>query len=127
MTSFVVDAGDGSDFVSTGTLQVPVSVLGGPGDDSLSGGMAADVLDGGPGDDGITVQAGDSVSGGSGIDTASPSFGWDVSVNLSLDGIADDGSAGAARTSSPMSRRRPRLERSERHHWKRRRERVARQ
>ena len=88
--------------------------------------MAADVLDGGPGDDGITFSAGDTVRGGSGIDTTSPWFGWDVSVNLSLDGIADDGSAGAAANIlADVENIVHGSNGREHHHRERRRERVA--
>src|SRR3954468_12774593 len=68
VTSFVYDAGDRPDSISAEQLRVPASILGGAGDDRLSGGTAGDVLDGGPGDDSIAVAAGDVVHGGSGID-----------------------------------------------------------
>ncbi|HEY6890057.1 MAG TPA: Ig-like domain-containing protein [Solirubrobacter sp.] len=103
--SVVIDAGDGDDYVSgdisSAPMRVPMTVIGGPGDDSLGGGAAADTLDGGPGDDVITVSAGDTARGGSGIDVARPFFGSNVAANLSLDGVADDGPAGAAANLMP--------------------------
>lgn len=63
----------------------PVTLDGGTGNDSLFGGSGADVLIGGPGNDVL--------SGGAGKDTAD--YGYETApVNLSIDGIANDGRAG---------------------------------
>lgn len=78
------DGGDGNDAVSaSSTADLPDTLLGGSGNDYLYGGPGNDSIDGGAGDDGMFGDAGndtikvlsdstgdDTVSGGTGIDTA---------------------------------------------------------
>jgi Ca2+-binding RTX toxin-like protein len=91
----VADAGDGSDSFVIGALHVPATLYGGPGEDRLhGGGQGVDTLDGGPGDDHLYVGGiGDTAIGGPGIDTASYLTG--AAMSISLDGVANDGAAGA--------------------------------
>ncbi len=87
----VLDGGPGSD-----------DLAGGPGNDRLAGGHdsdriagddGADVLDGGPGRDplGSLDDAGDVLRGGAGADLADYSTHLYAAVNVSLDGLANDG------------------------------------
>jgi Ca2+-binding RTX toxin-like protein len=84
-SSIVVDAGDMNDTVTDGLLVTPVTMLGGSGDDKLTGGWANDTLDGGPG--------ADVLKGGGGTDTVTYAS-RSAAVNVSLDGVANDGEAG---------------------------------
>jgi Ca2+-binding RTX toxin-like protein len=65
-----VNAGGGDDSVTVSPLiPIPVTLRGGPGEDRLVGGSAADKLVGGPGDDVLIGRAGaDSMFGGPGDD-----------------------------------------------------------
>lgn len=67
---FEVNAGGGDDFVSVDPrVKIPVTLRGGPGNDHLSGGGAADKLIGGTGDDILSGHGGnDSLFGGPGDD-----------------------------------------------------------
>jgi hypothetical protein len=72
-TRFVADLGDGDDGFSVvdldDVLDLPVEIDGGPGDDNISGGIAADVLRGGPGNDlVIGFDGDDQLFGGDGND-----------------------------------------------------------
>ncbi len=73
VSSFEVNAGGGDDNVAVGrTLGVPVTLRGGPGNDRLSGGASVlgDRLIGGPGDDVLSGMGGpDVLYGGPGNDT----------------------------------------------------------
>ena len=107
--------------VASPDADLPVTVLGGTGDDSLGGSTLADSLDGGAGNDSLNGGSGtDSVVGGPGDDTidatgcsGSPcladaadtysggdgvdSISYDhraAAVTVTLDGVADDGTAG---------------------------------
>lgn len=62
------------------------TITGGKGNDSILGGDSNDTLDGGGG-------GADLLSGGAGLDTANYSTRGD-SLNISLDGVANDGAAG---------------------------------
>jgi len=70
IAGFEVNAGGGSDFVVfTSDIPVPVTIRGGPGNDKLTGGGAADKIVGGPGDDSLTARRGDDwMLGGPGHD-----------------------------------------------------------
>ncbi|HEY6890056.1 MAG TPA: Ig-like domain-containing protein [Solirubrobacter sp.] len=116
VAAITVDAGGGDDEVSTSALAVPITSAGGAGDDSLAGGAGSDALDGGPGNDVLAGPGGgadrlsggagedqllggrgDTFSGGTGIDTAFyAAEPLDAPATISLDGVADDGEAGAA-------------------------------
>jgi hypothetical protein len=75
VTSVVVEGGSGADHVHTQRLETPAA------------------LNGGSGDDLFYADAGDTVSGGPGVDSAH--FGSEtVAGAFSLDGVADDGFAG---------------------------------
>ncbi|MEM6561235.1 MAG: calcium-binding protein [Planctomycetota bacterium] len=64
-----VDAGAGDDRIETGNYRVPMTFIGGRGDDTLSGGGLGDTLSGGPGNDVLDGQAGsDFLEGGRGDD-----------------------------------------------------------
>jgi hypothetical protein len=102
VTAVSFTGGSGDDTVWTSELSVPLVADGGAGDDQLEGGKAADSLSGGAGDDYLSGETGDTVGGGPGVDSAyyaapgtnmfpGPQIG---PVNLTLDGIADDGVAG---------------------------------
>lgn len=67
----------------TGTAE-PEAIYGRGGDDSISGGGGDDDLDGGPGSD--------LLRGGEGRDAVS--YGGSVGVEATIDGVADDGTAG---------------------------------
>jgi hypothetical protein len=122
VTSAAIEAGDMSDRITAyavdddsnrvlGLNTIPVIVGGGDGNDALAGGARNDSIDGGAGDDTINGFAGndalkggdgndellpntgtDTLVGGDGIDTAS--YGRRASPAYSLDGQANDGSAG---------------------------------
>jgi len=105
ITSMSVSGGDLDDEIVV-EVDLPTVMKGGSGDDTLQGGSGDDSLDGGPGDDtldggfgndiavassGDTTDGADSFAGGTGLDTAfyAPRS---RSVNVSLDGVANDGS-----------------------------------
>jgi Ca2+-binding RTX toxin-like protein len=83
------------------------SLTGGAGNDTLNGGNGADTLSGGAGDDTLNGQNGgdtifeggsnglgnDVVNGGAGVDTVSYA-GRTISVDLSIDGLSNDGESG---------------------------------
>ena len=95
----------------------PASVDGGGGNDVLDGGAQTDVLHGGPGQDVINGRSGadrlygddgdddlkgdgsdapgaDLVDGGGGIDTINGEWEGAVAIDVSLDGVANDGRSG---------------------------------
>lgn len=105
ITSVSVSGGDLDDEIAA-MVDLPTAMkggsgddtlLGGAGDDSFDGGLGDDTLDGGFGDDiavassGDTTDGADSFAGGVGLDTAFYAL-RSQSVNVSLDGVADDGS-----------------------------------
>jgi hypothetical protein len=110
ITSISVNGGPGNDDIEVselnGSVLIPVTLLGGPGNDTLVGGSGNDLLDGGPGNDLLAGQAGDdTLIGGPGNDTLLGGTG-----NNSIDGgpgantIPADGGAesdGGSTSSSP--------------------------
>lgn len=94
VTSIVADLGDGDDWFGGIRTGLPMTVRGGVGDDQLSGDdttapvESADVLDGGPGEDALTAGRGDTVHGGTGVDTVITLPAPRLPISLSLDGIA---------------------------------------
>jgi Ca2+-binding RTX toxin-like protein len=80
VSSFEVNAGPGDDQVTMAkAIALPVTMRGGPGDDSLSGGAAADSLIGGSGDDRLKGRSGaDLIYGGDGDDQLFGGWGSDV-------------------------------------------------
>lgn len=104
ITSVRVNGGDLDDEIAA-MVDLPAAIKGGAGDDkliggteddSLDGGLGDDTLDGGTGDDTAVASSGDSTdgadtfTGGIGSDTASYAL-RSQSVNVSLDGFANDG------------------------------------
>jgi hypothetical protein len=91
--SVTVDAGDGNDRVVVHS-PLPFMLMGGAGDDRLSGGEGVDVLEGGYGED--------TLAGGPGADVFRGQGGTDTvtfadhaaGVDADADGAADDGAAG---------------------------------
>jgi len=120
VTSAVLDAGDGADrlqagFVDAGGqaggLRVPATLIGGEGNDAITGGLGDDALRGGAGDDELDGFLGnDTLRGGDGNDRLLPNVGTDTvaggdgfdvveygrrsTPSFSLDGLANDGAAG---------------------------------
>jgi Bacterial Ig domain/RTX calcium-binding nonapeptide repeat (4 copies) len=103
VTSVVVDAGDGNDAISaSGLATIPATLNGDVGNDTLTGGGANDSLDGGDGNDVLNGGDGDDLlggdagadvlDGGDGIDTAN--YASRTTPSYSIDGVANDGSAG---------------------------------
>jgi hypothetical protein len=94
--------GTGDDNLDGGGLGVlsPAVLTGGDGQDSITGSDANDSLDGGPGNDFMSPRLGvDTITGGDGFDAASYADRIDTDpVNLSINGAADDGSAGEGDT-----------------------------
>jgi Ca2+-binding RTX toxin-like protein len=101
----VVNGNDGDDRIDASALNVPVTLnggngndtmIGGKGDDVLNGGNGNDVLDGGDGDDSLFGGANDDVlTGGPGLDSMKGDDGNDT-INAA-DGLSDllvDGGAG---------------------------------
>ncbi|MFA9270279.1 MAG: calcium-binding protein [Baekduiaceae bacterium] len=85
--------GDGNDSAQNATAR-PAAFAGQVGNDLLTGGGAADVLQGGDGNDTLTGGgAGDRLLGDLGTDTASYSA-TAASINVTLDGLTNDGAAG---------------------------------
>jgi hypothetical protein len=79
--SVFVDAGDGNDLVVLGPLAGVelAEVLGGPGDDVISGQAGEDLLVGGPGFDTLTgFDGADRLDGGTGNDTLDGGLGADL-------------------------------------------------
>ena len=70
ISGFEVNTAGGEDYVEfSGEIPVPVTIRGGPGDDRLSGGGAADKILGGPGSDVLIGRGGDDwIEGGPGED-----------------------------------------------------------
>ena len=74
-----VDAAGGDDEVIIGVRRVPVTLVGGNGNDTLSGGKADDFISGGAGDDHLRGRDGDdTIVGGSGADELAGGEGRDV-------------------------------------------------
>jgi Ca2+-binding RTX toxin-like protein len=115
-----LDGGDGDDDVEGPTTDLPVTILGGAGNDALKGGQGPDLLDGGPGNDkvdgndgndevhggegddvvigGRTLSA-DVIDGGPGRDTSTGDWydsngAGDQPLSVTFDGVANDGRPG---------------------------------
>jgi Ca2+-binding RTX toxin-like protein len=97
----VLDGGAGNDRIDADKGNDVVR--GGPGDDELEGGAGSDTVEGGDGNDllmpdGFEDPSADTVDGGAGIDTVSdydqPSNSSHPRLNLSFDGVANDGRPG---------------------------------
>jgi Ca2+-binding RTX toxin-like protein len=95
-----VDAAGGNDEVVIGVRRVPVTLLGGNGNDTLSGGNGNDYLSGGEGDDKIRGRGGDdTLVGGLGADDIAGGEGRDVAdysdrtenLTIKVGTHADDG------------------------------------
>ncbi len=80
VAGFEVNAGPGDDSVAVAaTVAIPVTMRGGPGDDTLGGGGAADKLIGSAGNDHLSGHAGnDLIFGGPGADTIAGGNGNDM-------------------------------------------------
>ena len=78
-TEIVADLGASNDTVSINdNVTIPITVNGGPGDDTFTGGGGADTFDGGPGADILSGGAGDDILlGGTGNDTLTGGTGND--------------------------------------------------
>ena len=96
-----IDGGAGNDTLVAAAAGS--TIRGGPGNDALTGGDAVDVLGGGDGADSIDARGGNDVlDGGFGGDAISGGSGAEVlsyearssAVAVSLDGVANDGTAG---------------------------------
>ncbi len=103
--SIQVEAGDGDDTIANQS-SVQARVNGGPGEDTMTAGSAGDRFTGGADDDTFiggdgndfmtadrSADGNDTFDGNGGVDTADYSNRADA-VNVSLDGVANDGSAG---------------------------------
>jgi Ca2+-binding RTX toxin-like protein len=99
-----IDAGAGDDDISIDPgISIPSTLFGDDGNDSIQGGGGNDAIDGFGGDDTLDGGAGDDVLvggdgadellGGAGTDTAAY-FDKTQPVSLTLDGLANDGTAG---------------------------------
>lgn len=96
--SIVVNAGSGDDTINLGATTKPITVP-----TTLSGDNGNDTITGGAGNDSITgANNNDSIDGGLGNDTINGNSGNDTvsyvsratPVNVTLDGVANDGAAG---------------------------------
>lgn len=104
-----VNAGGGDDKVTVAgtpgqTVAQPMTVNGGPGNDRLMSGDGNDTLNGGDGNDVLVSSRGaDVFSGGAGIDEVT--YASETAVNVSADGIANDGrTSGVGTTTSTRER-----------------------
>jgi len=96
--SISVDGGSGNDSINLGAttnpITVPTTINGGNGDDTITSGAGPDQIYGGNGNDSIDGGLGaDSISGGANNDTVSYATRA-TAVNVTLNGLADDGAAG---------------------------------
>ena len=95
-----VEAGGGNDVITGNAAANRLD--GGGGDDRIDGGAGDDTLAGGAGADTLVSAAGaDALLGGAGTDLADYG-GRTVPVNVSLDGLANDGAAGEAGSASDV-------------------------
>jgi Ca2+-binding RTX toxin-like protein len=95
----VVKLYGGDDFFQVGKKDIPFDIDGGDGDDTIYGGLAADVIRGGAGrnllygsggnDHFISVSGADVLTGGNGNDTADFSA-FQTSLHITVDDVADD-------------------------------------
>jgi Ca2+-binding RTX toxin-like protein len=94
----VLDLGDGADRLYAPSVDLPLTVDGGDGDDQLSAGTGSSTIDGGPGDDWLFADtpgatAADVFSGGSGHDTVFYTYRF-TDQAITLDDTANDGNPG---------------------------------
>jgi Ca2+-binding RTX toxin-like protein len=103
LTSVVVDVGDGNDTVTDSLFITPFTTYGGVGNDTIHGGGGPDTILGGAGNDTLNGGGGDDVFvADDGADSIKGDTGRDsvnyadrtAGVNVSLDGVADDGETG---------------------------------
>lgn len=98
----ILDLGDGNDTLTFGswTGGPPVEVIGGTGNDTITGSSGPDDIDGGTGTDVLDGAGGDDVlDGGAGADVLTGGPGYDrtsyatatTSVRVTLDGLPGDG------------------------------------
>jgi Ca2+-binding RTX toxin-like protein len=97
VTKITVNGNDGADRIDASNLTLPLTLIGGNGNDTLIGGSASDLLQGGAGDDNLDGQAGndnllggtgnDVLTGGPGLDSLKGEDGNDT-LNAA-DGLAD--------------------------------------
>lgn len=105
VNKITVNGNDGADRIDASNLDIPVTLNGGNGNDTLIGGSGDDLLQGGAGDDNLDGQAGndtllggignDVLTGGPGLDSMKGEDGNDT-LNAA-DGLADllvDGGSG---------------------------------
>lgn len=89
-----LEAGNDLFYTLFSNIAKPMQIDGGAGDDVLSGSSRADTINGGDDNDVIAGQGGaDQLSGGNGRDTVGYAD-YTANVNVSLNGVADDGAAG---------------------------------
>ena len=93
VTVIDVSLGAENDILTSTGLDVPLNVSGGDGNDDLTGGTQGDTLNGDAGDDTLDGRGlNDILNGGADIDTAD--YDGAVDLNVSLDGVANDGAVG---------------------------------
>jgi Ca2+-binding RTX toxin-like protein len=93
VTTIDVSLFGGNDILTSTGLDMPLSVSGGDGNDDLTGGTQRDILNGDAGDDSLDGRGlNDDLNGGADIDTAD--YDGAVDLNVSLDGVANDGAVG---------------------------------
>ena len=91
-SSLTIDAGAGDDTVDTSRLRYDVTILGGPGDDSIRAGRGNDTLDGGAGGDVLMGGKGDDlIRGGLGNDLIFAGAGRDIALGGAGDDLIDGG------------------------------------
>jgi Ca2+-binding RTX toxin-like protein len=105
ITKVVVKLKGGSDLFAVGKKLLPFDIDGGEGDDTISGGLAGDIIRGGPGrniltggkgnDHFIVSSGGDILTGGLGNDTADFSP-FTSALHITLDDVANDAETGRA-------------------------------
>jgi hypothetical protein len=88
VTAVTINGGHGDDEFDADDLLVAATIAGGDGDDVVYGGEAADWLSSGAGDDRLWANAGDTISGGSGIDAVTYWPRDHAPLWLTLDGRA---------------------------------------
>ena len=91
----IINGNDGDDVILGSLVEVPLTIRGGSGDDSIIGGRGNDLIDGGAGDDRIDARAGDDEArGDDGNDKINGGLGNDTigggSGNDDLNGQAGD-------------------------------------
>jgi len=80
----VISGSDAADFIRAKNLLLPVTIIGGAGDDTLVGSFGNDSIDGGPGNDNINTAQGDDYAIGG--DDSDSMYGGDGSDTLTSGG-----------------------------------------